>query len=290
MGKKWSASRVSTYTGCPLKYKYSYVQGWKQNIDKPNEFAAKGLAFHESAEHYETKLTREEAYKILEDNIAKYKVDEQKNEDGTLKYDERGAFDNFLLFWTEYVAPMEADGYDIKKETWCSGSILRQPFCGCIDLLVEGKDDMIIYDYKSAKRAEVSGYKNQLILYAYLKGKARGWTNGEIAQKIQLRVFFPFAELEGDPSSDRMNKCVKPIKFTEKDVDKVINDYYVKALQDIAGTDWDKDVTADSGVVSFACSFCPYAGHGANKDGFPGCNKTVAAGIEPEEGIEIIKG
>lgn len=285
MGKKWSASRVSTYSGCPLKYKYSYIDHWKLYPDKPNEFAGKGLAFHETAEHYVTGMSDEQALDILNKNIVKYEVD-------TEKYKEEDALKNFFSFWKEFVATKESEGYVIGQETWVSGNILRQPFCGCIDLLLEHSDNdkkLYIYDYKSAKTPSVSGYKNQLILYAYLKGTERGWSKEEIAEKIELQVFFPFAEVEGDATVERMLRCVKPIHYTVEDIDKVVKDYYVKNIQEILSKDWNK-VTPEDGVISGACAFCPYAGADKNNEGFPGCAKTVNSGVELPEGFTIVKG
>ena len=48
----WSASRISTFNSCPLKYYYTYVKKWVSSIPADNTAANKGLAFHETVEKY----------------------------------------------------------------------------------------------------------------------------------------------------------------------------------------------------------------------------------------------
>ena len=64
MSNKWSASRVGTYTGCKLRYKYQYLDKWQSSDTSGVDVQQKGLCFHETAEQYHTGMTDEEAEKM----------------------------------------------------------------------------------------------------------------------------------------------------------------------------------------------------------------------------------
>ena len=279
---KWSASRVGCYVSCPLKYKYQYIDKWVSSEPVNNELAYKGLSFHETVEQYTSQMSDEDLKKILAVNVEKYKVDIEK-------YPVDKAIDKFLCFWKRFIKPRENEGYSILKESWVNGTVKDEAFCGALDLYVSNDKKVEIYDYKTAKTANASRYKNQLILYAFLEGQSRKWTNKQIAENTVLRVFFPLTEIkDGETIEESMLKSVKEIKFTEKDVDDVMNDYYKHNIDVIHATDWEK-VTNANGVLSHDCSYCPYCGSSDNGQGFGGCMKTKAAGFATPDGVTFQK-
>ena len=64
----WSASRIGCFAECSLKYKLSYVEGWKSDAPVNTQLADKGSAFHKAAESYHTGMSEEDFRK----NLAKY--------------------------------------------------------------------------------------------------------------------------------------------------------------------------------------------------------------------------
>ena len=65
----WSASRISTFHSCPLKYYYTYVKKWVSSIPADNTAANKGLAFHETVEKYTTGMDKDTLHKLMESKI-----------------------------------------------------------------------------------------------------------------------------------------------------------------------------------------------------------------------------
>ena len=49
-----SASRISTYRQCPLKYYYTYVQKWRCSKPADTTEADKGTCFHETVENFKS--------------------------------------------------------------------------------------------------------------------------------------------------------------------------------------------------------------------------------------------
>lgn len=282
VSKNWSASRISTHRSCPLKYYYSYVQKWVPNIEPPKVEANKGLALHETVEHYKTGMPQEELKKIMESKIKEYDVD-------VTVYDEWSALDRFFVFWDEIIAKKESEGFVVKQESWAKEKILGEQFVGALDLFLENNEtgECIIYDYKSAKTAAASNYKNQLILYAYLIGISKGWSNDQIAEKIKLYVFFPFSTQDKAFSPlDKMLSSIKQIKFSALDVQNVINEY-METIKTINTTDWTNTNFDDLGVVQFSCKWCPFIGTIPNSKGFKGCKASYDKGFRQVRGLEF---
>lgn len=280
---KWSASRVGTFCDCKLKYKYNYIDKWRSSDTAGNEFAEKGLCFHETAELYQTGMTDEECYNILDSKIKEHNVDVNK-------YPEKMAVDRFLAFWKKFVAPKELTGYEVKKESWTNGVIDNNNFCGALDLLLERPDSVIIYDYKTCTTIAASKYKNQQVLYAYLKGQEHGWTNEEIVKNVKLNIFFPFGKVnETLPLDMQANSCTKELKYTVADIEAVINDHFIKHINESKQTDW-STITPSDGVVSFGCNFCQYAGGLPDpRTGFPGCMSSFNQGYLQKRGVTFTK-
>ena len=126
----WSASRISTYRQCPLKYYYTYVKKWRCSKAPDTTAADKGTCFHETVEHFKTGMEHAKLYEILESKIKEYNVD-------TTKYDEKAALERFFLFWNEFVAKKELVGFKTLQEGWVNGDISDVHFIGAIDLLIK---------------------------------------------------------------------------------------------------------------------------------------------------------
>lgn len=280
----WSASRISTFNSCPLKYYYTYVKKWVSSIPADNTAANKGLAFHETVEKYTTGMDKDALHKLMESKIQEYHVD-------TNEYDEFGALERFYLFWDEYIAPREKEGFVVKQESWASNKEestkfsanpklldgpLNEPFVGALDLFLENPTtgEYIIFDYKSGKSPVATKYRPQLILYAYLIGLNKGYTLAQMAEKCKLFVFFPLAKNEDidkliDPK-DKMFASVKALRLTEKDIEKTINDYK-ETIDNIHNMDWENPDANKLATSNFLCQWCDYCGSRPNRGGFMGC-------------------
>lgn len=280
----WSASRISTFKSCPLKYYYTYVKKWISSIPADNTAANKGLAFHETVEQYETGMDKDTIHKLMEQKIEEYHVN-------TNEYDEFGALERFYLFWEEYIAPKEQEGFVVKKESWASNKEdsskfsdnpkllegpLNEPFVGALDLFLENPDtgEYIIFDYKSGKSPIATKYRPQLILYAYLIGLNKGYTPAQIAEKCKLYVFFPLAQNEDidkiiDPK-DKMFASVKALRLTESDIEKTIRDYK-ETIDEIHTTDWENPDANKLATSNYLCQWCDFQGSKPNRGGFMGC-------------------
>lgn len=281
---KWSASRTNCFQNCKLQYKYNYIEKWDSSDTEGIEVTSKGLAFHETVEQYNTGMSREEIFRILENKIKEYNVDETV-------YDEHEPLERFLCFWDKFVKPKELMGYTVKKESWANGEVDGNYFTGALDLCLEAADRIIIYDYKSSGSMSTAHHKNQQVLYAYLKGKERGWTNKQIAENVKLNIFFAFGKVNESLTTpeQRMVASVKELKFTEADLDFVIKDFYLKNINESKQIDW-QTITPESGTVGFLCKWCKYAGGiKDDKTGFQGCKSSYDAGFVQKRGVVFTK-
>lgn|SRR5574344_590399 len=282
MSKKWSASRVSTYHSCPLKYYYTYIQKWQPNKKVGDDtLAKKGTCFHETVEHYKTGMSKDDLVKILESKIKEYNVDETQ-------FDERGALNRFFLFWEEMISKREKEGFKVAQESWANNNISGEEFCGALDVCLTKDDNskVVIFDYKSAKTPNASQYKNQLVLYAYLKGLELGWNYQQIADNIQLYVFFPFSEQTRPVTDfDKMLASVKQLNFTAEEVESIITDYYMKAINESKAIDWKNADPLTIGKPGFMCKWCDWNGAIGNDTGFKGCPASYKVGCRQERGI-----
>lgn len=281
MGYPWSASRIGCFATCPLKYKLNYVEKWKSSAPVNTQLADKGSAFHETAEKFHTGMEKEEFQKILNENIEKYHVNVTDPEK-EFYYDYGPATEKFLLFWKEFVEPKEKEGYKVEQETQVKGNISGEDFIGYLDLCLDNGDNVIVIDYKSGKSVVASTYKDQQLLYAYLKGKEKGWEIPEIAQKIKCYIFAPMLEdLKTKTIEQNMLRGIKEIVYTEGDLKDVIENYYIKNIEDIHTMNWARA----KANIAFSCKWCQYLGSVPNDKGFSGCPKTHAQGFMTPEGV-----
>lgn len=282
----YSTSRISTFEGCPLRYKYQYVMKMARIPDDNNKWANRGLSFHETVEHYSTDCNKEENRKLLDENIKKFDVD--LNE-----FDVVSAYKNFLVFWDYFVVPLEKKGYTIRKEYRMNGSLIKDEktysFMGIADLLCESDDEVILFDYKVKKVEAASAYKNQLLLYAYLIGKNKGWNLRQICDKVKLNIFYSLMPYDEENPEKGMLKCIKELKYTFDDLQSVLKDHFVDLVDKIETQDFSQIGPFD-GNYSFACNFCPYAGSGpCDELGYEGCRTSILNGFQMDPKYSIIK-
>lgn len=271
----WSASRISTFKQCPLKYYYTYVKKWGCSKPADTEAADKGTCFHETVENWHTGMSRDDLFKILEKKIEEYKVD-------TTKYDEKAALDRFFIFWEQLIAKKELVGFKVKQEGWASGDLGGEHFIGALDLMLDRGDKVFIYDYKSGKTPAISKYKDQLMLYAFLIGQSKGWDIETTAENIRLALFFPLSEQNVPVTEeDKMLASVKEIKYDASNLRDCINDYE-DTIKQIKATDWSKVGETITGCPSFLCNWCEHRGGNPNSDGYLGCKSTRDLGYHQE--------
>lgn len=146
---------------------------------------------------------------------------------------------------------------------------------------------IIIVDYKTASSINANSYKNQQLLYAYLKGLERNWSFEEIANNVKCFIFGPLiTDLENKTIEQNMFRGLKEIKYTVDDLENIIKDYYIKTIKTIETMNWAR---ARSNITH-ACSWCPYCGSKEDKEsGFKGCEKTLKAGFTCPENVKFFK-
>lgn len=275
---KWSASRISTFRSCPLKYYYTYVQKWICSKPANDEAARKGTCFHETVEHYYTGMPKEELHKILDEKLEEYNIDETV-------YHEHDALERFFLFWENRIASKEKEGYKMQQEGWANGELGGEHFFGALDLRVvnDSNGKIEIYDYKSGKTPSISKYKDQLMLYSFLLGQEHGWDFKETAENIKLYLFFPLSVQEKPiTAEDKMLASIKEIKYTPEMLEECINEY-LTTINDIQNQDWSD---LDSlGNYQFLCNWCEHCGGNPNADGYKGCKASRDAGFHQERGV-----
>lgn len=280
ISKNYSVSRLKAFDSCPLKYKYTYVDGWKVTGNTISNDIQKGLALHKTFEVHDASKNLQETYDTFETYLEQNPVDHNEYSKEYLLTGVK----RFFYFWKDFVAPLIEDGWSVKKEFWVRQEFHNVPFIGAIDLLLKKDDEFIIIDYKTSASTGTSTHKSQLLTYAYLLNEDKDFEN--IINKTKLYVFFPLGKLtkEYDNDADESLACLKKVKFTKTDLFTVI-DSFKSMIDRILEKDW-STVTEKDGVVQFdrngkpfACKWCPYAGSVDNGCGFKGCTKSYEAGL-----------
>ena len=283
----FSVSKLKTFKSCPLKYKYSYVEKWTAENGEVSEVTTKGLALHETFERYQTGFDEQTLNQIFNEQKELNPVDETK-------YKVREGLERFYIFWNEFVAKKEKEGYVVKKEQEINGTIMDEPFIGFIDLLLEKRDSngklekMIILDYKTPQSINTDLYYHQLNMYAYILGTAEGMTIKEIAENLELYVFFPLAKFKNNMSiRDKALSSLVRLIADEKIIKKVVNEFEDE-IKEIRETDFDKVYFTD-GKVDFSCKWCEFAGSISNGEGFYGCLKSYEKGYRQLRCVKYVK-
>jgi hypothetical protein len=257
MNNRWSYSRFSTYSSCKNKYFLTYIKELIV-IGKESELADKGLSFHEIAEQMNSQISYEDLIEIAKKDLAGRAFDQEK-------YPVLKAIPRLYQYWQEFIILYEQTGFKLYKENWERGIIGGKNIVGALDTLLinEETKEVRIYDFKTGKTANTSGYKNQLLLYAYLIGKRLGIT--DFASKIKLFVFFPLAGLLDEETTDETvakkmaNKMMKQIVYSNEDVQENILNFEIIIAED-AKTDWENQDPMKTAQMSYACSWCNFAG------------------------------
>ena len=282
----WSASRIGCFAECSLKYKLNDVEGWKSDAPVNTQLADKGSAFHKAAESYHTGMSEEDFRK----NLAKYAEAYHVNTTDPEKefyYNYEPAIKKFFAFWKHFVEPREQHGYKVGQEQKVDNVINGEAFTGSLDLCIENDMEILIFDYKTGRSINVNNYKDQQLLYAYMKGLERGWDIPEIAKKVRCFIFGPLIEdLQTKTVEQNMLRGVKEIEYTEEDLRHIIEDYYMKNIDDIHSMNWAR---ARGKTQDFhACQWCPYLGSKENPEtGFCGCKVTADLGFSTPEGVSF---
>jgi CRISPR/Cas system-associated exonuclease Cas4 (RecB family) len=279
--KNFSVSRIKCFNACPLQYKYKFVDGWKTSATKKSDDIQKGLALHETFEHFPETL--EDAMALLHKNLEKYPVNHELY---PLEVLEMGV-KRYYHFWNNFVKPLLDDGYKATKETWMRGTISGQPFIGALDLLLKKGDDTIIIDYKTASSVSASSYKEQLLVYTYLNNNDLSVA----AEKTKLYVFFPLGKLKtGDEYGSDVKSslsCLKEIKFEKADLVTIV-DKFQSSIEAITAKDWNAIDTKDA-TIHFGCKWCDYNGSVENENGFKGCPLSYDVGGRQSRGTSFFK-
>lgn len=300
----WSASRVGTYEGCPLKYYYSYVRPFRSDVPVNTTLADKGSVLHETVEKYHTGMSREEIFSILEerckhygiinDNLQVYTENEinekYSKEEQEKVFDETAGLERFFLFWKEFVETKESEGWIVRQEGEVKKEICDEPFIGKLDLYLESPDgnSFIVYDYKTGRSINASDYKFQQVLYAYLLGLEKGWTIEETANRVKLYIFGPLSEQKKPITDfDKMLASVKQIKYTAEEMKELI-DNYIHIISEIKSIDWKEVDPTLLGRDSFSCKWCQFLGSIPNKEtGFSGCKCTYDKGFRQPRNVKF---
>lgn len=288
MAQRFSCSKIKTFHTCKLRYYLQYVKKYDSTDTSKAPVTEKGLAFHETAEQYYTGIPEDVAYKILEDKIKEHNVNTDVDNGGYPMYK---AFNRFKLIWKLFIEEREKEGYVVKKEEEFGGVIDDHPFQGFLDLFLDAGDKIIILDYKSPKTIAASQYKEQLILYAYLVGLQRGWTEEQIIERTKLYVIFPFGDHKKEGLTDEEDalECIKQLRFKLDTLRDVIADFYIKSMREIELMDW-TPITGRSGTFNpWTCDFCPYKGAMADEsNGFIGCYSSRDQEVYQKRGVKFV--
>ena len=108
-----------------------------------------------------------------------------------------------------------------------------------------------------------------------------------MAKKIRCYIFGPLIEdLQSKTVEQNMLRGVKEIEYTEEDLRHIIEDYYMKNIDDIHSMNWAR---ARGKTQDFhACQWCPYLGSKENPEtGFCGCKVTADLGFSSPEGVSF---
>jgi hypothetical protein len=193
-------------------------------------------------------------------------------------------------FYEMKVAPLEKSGAKIYHEYKLLGDVLGFQFIGFIDLLIDGGDWVQIIDFKTGKTVAPLSYAHQLMLYAYLYGKEKGWSVNEIADKARIFIFFPLGSLAKKNSSTpeiEVENTFKEIEFSGTGLgDLILHDK--KTIEEALNTDWESLDPINSSKVDFSCNWCPYMGATPN-DVFEGCPKSYMKGKFAKRGTKWFK-
>lgn len=259
----YSYSKISCFENCPLQYDLLY----RRQIKLPRSYSfdtMKGNIFHRYAEVY--KGDRRAALDVVftprdEGGITKEFLDRMTTEekqraiDYTKMYDP--LYDLFLAKKYEITHEVKLFGDEIYLHK--EGAFA---FTGYIDVLIKDGDTYTILDFKTAKSANPSLYKSQILIYAHFLSCLHNIP----LSAIQGAIYFPCVE------DLTFEERWKPVKITEKAVLENLEKFHT-TIEAIEAEVPNKDPN-----LQFLCKWCNFAAEKDEKDE-PYCVTSVIAGL-----------
>jgi hypothetical protein len=292
MNPRYSASRLSCFEQCKVKYYNDYILEVVGHGGKSVDVQAKGLDCHEIMENFDSTKTFEDLCDMIKakQSAAEYDIE---------KYDLLKSAPRLWSFWQTQVKAREDLGYKTSKEGWKNFSISKAgQFVGAIDLCLYGPDgDVWIFDYKTGGTAKMSDeYGRQLMIYAIAIAQQEGIPFDQIPDRIHLALVYPMAGVKDEEATDpevaekMMLKTIKTLNYTKADLEGVVQ--FVDGVVDgTSGTDWEAiDRTMDA-KMGFYCSWCPYIGTIKSQseiEGFKPCDLTYKNDYRSQRGLTFI--
>lgn len=278
----WSPSRFGCYTQCPVKYKFTYIDGLT-TYGRAFDVATKGTCFHKIAEETQPGESYESVYARAEKTIAEYDFDKEK-------YPVIKAVPVFYKWWTTYVEPLVKAGFEIHKETWKNDVIaINTPLVGAVDLYLVNKEtkECYIFDYKSGGTPKMDDtYANQLTLYTYMLANELHLEGKEITDKIHRALFYPLADIAKIDITDdkavekRMLKDIVQLPLTYDEYNSKMHEL-IKIVETSDVKDWASLDLLREASVSYGCNFCEIAG--SHKY----CPHTANSGVAWPKGVIV---
>lgn len=276
--KSVSISRAKTFRACPLLYDYTYVDKFVPVEQKPIYVTLKGLVLHETFEellkyeNYEGENPKL-PYRRAEEDLVKKILEEKRSKNNVLE-DEAKNFHlelgvkRWLDFKHNY---LDKNGHIVYSEKEYKQLLFGETeTITILDLLEDcGDGNYVIYDYKTPKSADLSRYKDQLVLYAYVMAIVKGLIQPDstefekVADHFKLYVFFPLIWDDKKSEADQATNyetCLKPLSFTAKDVETVIT-HLKETCDEIDAFDFTKPAEVlQPSKLSFQCNWCAFCG------------------------------
>lgn len=195
-----SVSRMKTFHGCKLNYKYTYVDKFVQVEPQPADVTNKGLVMHETFEaltHYENypkdkpDIVKDDhgnevedwgdptlPYRVADPDVVKnaFRTAMENNKLPTKCVEEYNmvlGVKRWLSFKHDY---LDKRGHIIYAEKEYKEILFGETRTTTIlDLLEDmGDGNYIIYDYKTPQSIDVDRYKTQLLVYVYMMAIVKG--------------------------------------------------------------------------------------------------------------------
>lgn len=262
----YSASRISTFQGCKLRYALQYKKGYYAEETQQNVLTRKGIAFHTLAENYDPLWTDEQLDKFRLDLEEKYKIPEE--------YSLALPAKKFKRFYDNELAVCAHNGGTVLKEVEFKFTLEGHSFTGKLDVLLQYPNgEFKIVDYKTGKSSNTSYYTAQMMLYVYATAQQYNIPREEIVDRISVQLFFPLAEITGE---DLLNytKVFKKVKFSLATFDEEIEKFTTE-VKNIEGV-WEPEAN-----LTKLCDWCPFIGRAQY------CDLSFKSGLLPTRGVII---
>lgn len=295
-----SISRAKTFHNCHLLYNYKYVNKFTPVNTTPIWVTLKGSVLHETFE----RLLKYENYKEETPTLSYRRADNNVVEEifqNVLKennfplekveeFNLKKGINRWLSFKHDF---LDKNNHILYSEKEYNENLFGETnTIAILDLMEDlGNNNYIIYDYKTPKSIDISRYKAQLVLYAYVIARVKGIIKDEkdedyqkVVDHFKLKVFFPLA----DKINDDYKNLLKEINYTAKDVKETIT-FLKNTVKEIDNFDFSKSAevlqTSNPGIN---CKWCEFAGSSPdtlliseNGYKFQGCPITKFCGMKP---------